>query len=468
MMRLALIACLWLAATTAGADEISLSSESRKSLAVAIYNDGHGLIWDRRAALLASGINRVAFGEVSRQMLPTSAMIMSEAGVRLVDFTFDSTLLTQQALLRHFVGKTVGLVRMHPTTGEETVETANLLGVAEKPIVNHRGRIEAVDPGRLVFYEAPQHLRPQPTLLATMECSESGRRDISLGYSTRGLSWSADYIALWNEQAKQLELTGRAALSNTSGAGFPEAELSLIAGSVNREEEPHMPPVAFARTAPMMAEAKSIPTREPLADRHLYKVPGRVSLDDQQIRQIVLFPATLLPVEREYVSEGGIAMDRQTGEPRATHPHVRLNFRNAPGDKAGGPLPAGIVRVYTVAGEAAPPWLVGEDRIEHTPEGERVSLHLGEAFDISVLRRQTDFAQSGLPEGVSESAWAIEARNASDQPAMIRLVEVVPGDWTILAESAPHEKETANRLVWRLQVPANGVAQLTYRVRVQQ
>ncbi|MGZ9107055.1 MAG: hypothetical protein ACXW3M_14895, partial [Rhodoplanes sp.] len=178
MMRLALIACVWLVATAAGA-------------AVAIYNDGHGLIWDRRAALLASGINRVAFESVSRQMLPSSVMIMSEAGVRLVDFTFDSALLTQQALLRHFVGKTVGLVRMHPTTGEETVETANLLSVLEKPIVNHRGRIEAVDPGRLVFYEAPKHLRPQPTLLATMESSESGRTDISLGYSTRGLSWSA-------------------------------------------------------------------------------------------------------------------------------------------------------------------------------------------------------------------------------------------------------------------------------------
>ena len=385
---------------------------------------------------------------------------MSEAGVRMVDFTFDSTLLTQQALLRHFVGKTVGLVRMHPTTGEETVETANLLSVLEKPIVNHRGRIEAVDPGRLVFYEAPKHLRLQPTLLATMESSESGRTDISLGYSTRGLNWSADYIAVWNEQAKQLKLTGRAALSNTSGAGFPEAELLLIAGSINREEEPQAPPVAFARTASMMAEAKSIPTSEPLADRHLYKVPGRVSLDDQQTKQIVLFPATLLPI--------GIATDRQTGEPRATHPQVRLSFRNGPLNQASGPLPAGIVRVYTMAGEAAPPWLVGEDRIEHTPEGERVSLHLGEAFDISVLRRQTDFARSGLPEGVSESAWAIEARNASDQPAMIRLVEVIPGDWTILAESAPHEKETANRLAWRLQAPANGVAQLTYRVRVQQ
>ena len=96
-------------------------------------------------------------------------------------------------------------------------------------------------------------------------------------------------------------------------------------------------------------------------------------------------------------------MDRQTGEPRATHPHVRLNFRNAPRAKAGGPLPAGIVRVHTVAGEAAPPWLVGEDRIEHTPKGERVSLDLGEAFDLSVLRRQTDFAQSGLPKGARKA-----------------------------------------------------------------
>jgi hypothetical protein len=29
---------------------------------------------------------------------------------------------------------------------------------------------------------------------------------------------------------------------------------------------------------------------------------------------------------------------------------------------------------------------------------------------------------------------------------MVKVVEVVPGDWTILAESAPHEKETADRL----------------------
>jgi hypothetical protein len=319
-----------------------------------------------------------------------------------------------------------------------------------------------------VFYEVPKDLRPRPALLATVESGESGRRDITLGYSTRGLGWSADYIALWNEDAKQIELTGRATLSNKSGADFPEAGLSLIAGSVSREEEPMARPTVRMQAAPMTAEAKAMPTRQEFADLHLYKAPGKVSLADQQTKQVTLLPPRRLAVEREYVSEAGIAIYRHTGEPQASHPQVRLRFQNAPGDQAGGPLPAGVVRVYAAAGAGGPPWLVGEDRIEHTPEGATITLSPGEAFDITVLRRQTDFVQSGLPEGVSESAWVIDAKNARDKPATVTVVEVVPGDWTILAESAPHKKETADRLVWRLQVPAKGAAQVTYRIRVQQ
>jgi hypothetical protein len=333
--------------------------------------------------------------------------------------------------------------------------------------VNRRGWIEAVDPGRLVFYEMPKDLRSRPTLLATVESRESGRRDVTLGYSTRGLGWSADYIGLWNEEANQLELTGRATLSNTSGADFSEAELSLIAGSVNRVEVPPIQPIARMHAAPMMAEAKSMPARQQFADLHRYTLQGKLSLVDQQTKQITLFGPALLPVDREYVSESSIAIERQTGEPQAAHPQTRLRFRNAPRDRSDGPMPVGVARVYKVTDAAGPPWLMGEDKIEHTPEGATVTLTLGEAFDLTVLRRQTAFMQSGLPQGVSERSWVIDVKNARDQPATVRLVEVVPGEWTILAESASHETETANRLVWMLDVPANGATQLTYRIRVQ-
>jgi hypothetical protein len=97
-----------------------------------------------------------------------------------------------------------------------------------------------------------------------------------------------------------------------------------------------------------------------------------------------------------------------------------------------------------------------------------VKVSPGQAFDIAVTRRQTDFKRLGLPDNVFESAWKVDIRNAKDEEVTVRVVEIVPGDWDVLAESAAHAKETAERLAWSVTVPAKGFAELSYRVRVQQ
>jgi hypothetical protein len=452
----------------AAAADVTLPAESRQPpLTLTLYSDGSALVWDRRAADLSVGANRLAFEAVSRRIEPSSAMIEAGAGVTLIDVDYDFALLTPDALLRRSLGKRVGVVRTHPTTGDETVEDATLLSVAEGIVLKYRDRIETGDPGRLVFYDAPADLRARPTLFATIDSARAGRADVTLGYLTGGLGWSADYVALWDEKASQLELTGRATLTNTTGADFPEASLSLIAGTINREASPMpAPPMARAEAAPMMAQAKTMPVREQFADLHLYKLPGTVSLNDQQTKQVTLTPSMRLAVKQDYVSESGVATYRQSGAPQPTHPQVRLRFENAAAKDTGGPLPAGLVRVYATASDG-PPRLVGEDRIDHTPEGAKVTLIPGEAFDITVERKQTDFKKAGLPENVAESGWSIEVRNAKDKPASVSLVEVVSGDWTVLSESNPHEQETADRLVWPLTVPAKGSTKLDFRIRVQ-
>jgi hypothetical protein len=230
-----------------------------------------------------------------------------------------------------------------------------------------------------------------------------------------------------------------------------------------------MPPMARGRVAaapPMMAEAKAMPERQSLADLHLYRLPGQVTLADQRTRQVTLLRSPALAVDQEYVSEAGVVPFREAGEPQPRHPQVRLRLTNNNGD-GGQPLPAGIVRVFATAADGVPR-LIGEDRIDHTPAGGRITLSPGLAFDITVLRRQTDFKTAGLAENTSESAWAIDVQNAKDREVAVDLVETMPGDWTILAETAPHTKPAADRAVWRLSVPAKGKAQLTYRVRVQQ
>jgi len=452
------------------ADEVALPADQRTALSLSIYADGWALIWDRRAATLVDGANRVAFEGVSRQMLPSSAMLEAAPGLRLVDIDYNFALLTPDALLRRSLGKTVGVVRMHPTTGEETIDKATVLAVSQGVVLKIGDRVETSPPGRLVFYDLPADLRAQPTMLATVASDGGGRKELGLGYLTRGLGWAADYVAQWDTASSRIDLTGRATLTNTTGVDFPGADVALIAGSVRREEQPvpAAPPEAMGRmrAAPMMADAKAMPVRETFADLHLYRVPGKVGLADQQTRQVTLLAANGLPVTRDYVSEAGIAAFRQGGEPQPTHPEVRLRFAAGQPGSGATPLPAGIIRVYATSGEG-PPRLVGEDRIDHTPAGAPVTVSPGEAFDVTVLRRQTDFKTAGLPENVSESAWTIEVRNASGKAATVRIVEIAPGDWTVLSETAPHEKQTVDRLVWQVTAPPNGSAQLSYRVRVQ-
>jgi hypothetical protein len=460
---------LMLTATTAVlAADVNLPAESRRPpLVLSIYSDGWALVWDRRSADLAAGANRLAFEGVSPQMQPSTAMIDAGPGVRLVDIDYDFALLTPDALLRRSLGKTVGVARTHPTTGEETVENATLLSADNGVVLKYRDRIETGAPGRLVFYDLPPDLRAQPSLLVGVEAERAGRTDVTLGYITRGLGWSADYVALWDDKAKTVELTGRATLSNTSGTAYPAAEVALVAGTVNRETPPMPMPRVRAAGAPptMMAEAKAMPDRQALADLHLYRLPGQVALPDQRTRQVTLLRTPALAVEQEYVSEAGVAPFREAGEPRPQHPQVRLRLINGNGD-GGQPLPAGIVRVFATAADGVPR-LIGEDRVDHTPAGGKITLSPGLAFDITVLRRQTDFKTAGLAENTSESAWAIDVQNARDREVAVDLVETMPGDWTILAESAPHTRPAADRAVWRLSIPAKGKAQLTYRVRVQ-
>ncbi|HSO42148.1 MAG TPA: DUF4139 domain-containing protein, partial [Rhodospirillales bacterium] len=64
--------------------------------------------------------------------------------------------------------------------------------------------------------------------------------------------------------------------------------------------------------------------------------------------------------------------------------------------------------------------------------------------------------------------WLIELANAKPEAVKVEVVETIPGDWTMLSETAKHEKLAADRARWRLAVPAGGTATLEYRVRVRQ
>jgi hypothetical protein len=98
-----------------------------------------------------------------------------------------------------------------------------------------------------------------------------------------------------------------------------------------------------------------------------------------------------------------------------------------------------------------------------------VRLKLGDAFDVTGQRRQTDFRVLG-PQGqykyCYETAFQIDLKNAKKEPVTVSVLEPLRGDWEIVQKSQDFTRESASLAKFRVLVPAEGSASLTYRVRV--
>ncbi len=462
-------ACL-AAPAKGAAQEGTIGEDRRDALGATLYSNGLALIRDRRSVDVVAGRQSLAIADVSPNMVPSS-VLLSAAGLRVVSVDYDFDVMAPTSILRRHLGREVGVVRTHPTTGEESVERATVLSVASGVVLRYRDRIETGIPGRLVFDAVPDDLRVEPTLEAVIEADNAGGRPLEIVYLTSGLSWAADYVVVINDEAKSLNLEGRANVSNTAGFDLVDADVVLAAGDVRRVTPGQPIARMAAMAAPMAAEAmrdSPLPERQRFSDIHIYRLGEPVTVREQQSRQFTLLRAEGVPFTRHYISMDtsfSPYLQPVAGE-RSTHPEVEYRFALKRSAAAATPMPAGLVRLYGRDANGTLR-LLGEDQIGHTAAGEEVELTPGTAFDITVDREQTDLVRTGLGDKVSESAHRITVRNArTDEPVSVAVIERIPGDWVMLEESAAHEKAQADRAEWIVEVPAGGEVEVTYRVRV--
>jgi len=457
------------AAQTADAPEVAVTTASRTALGITIYNDGQALVRDTRQLTLSRGLDRIAFRDVAATMRPQTAALraVSGAGFTLVEQNFDFDLLTPAALLAKYDGREVTVIRTNPTTGEDTAEKAVVLASQEGVVLRYRDRIETGVPGRIAFGDVPANLRDRPTLSMLLDAPRDGAQQAELTYLANEIGWKADYVANLAADGQHMQLNGWVTLTNKSGTAYDNARLQLVAGSLNRvRERSDMQPLARPKAA-MALNAAAPMNEEKLGDYHLYTLAHPTTILNNQTKQVALMSADNIPVQREYVLEAGTVY----GWYQAPHPDVQkglkpsalLHFENRGGD-LGIPLPAGTVRVYVRdSGDAAQ--FVGEDAINHTAKGEKLALRLGEAFDITADRTQTDFKVLGKRS--SQSSYRIEIRNADPRPVTVTVREPLQGDWNIPAENLPHVKESSGAATWKVAVPGSGSAMLEYTAVVQ-
>jgi hypothetical protein len=447
-----------LAALTTAA--VFASDSEDKQLALTIYNEDLALIEHLRPLALPAGQQRVEFTGVSAGIIPETVSFEAR-GLDLIEQNFDFDLLTPSKLMQKAVGSKVGLVRTNPATGAETRESAEVLSATGGVVLRIGNRIEVLRddslPTRVIFDKVPENLRARPTLSVLVNAAQPVNEDIRLAYLSHGLSWNADYVAVFDEKNRQSTLQGWITLKNESGTSFRNARVQLVAGELNVLSDDQWEHQQEERETQRLA-GKAPSPRAPLGDYYVYPIKLPTTIADKQTKQVSFIDAPRVAAQKSYeiTFDGFYSRDPQSAE-------VRVRFANSAEAGLGSELPEGVVRVYARDSRGQPQF-IGEDHIEHSSAGSEFALRIGEAFDISV--QSTQVKETEISRRVTEYEMSYLVRNARSNPVVLTLRQtwLNPGN-QVRAESIKGRRVDARSLAWDIPVPANGETTLTCTIR---
>jgi len=444
---------------------LAAGSGEDKQVSLTIYNKNLALVEHVRPLALPAGQQRVEFPGVSALILPQTVSF-SATNLELIEQNFDYDLLTPTKLMEKAVGGKVRVVRTNPATGAETSEVAEVLSTTGGTVLKIGSRIEVLRddnlPARVIFDKVPDNLRARPTLSVLVNAAQPINEDVRLTYLTRGLSWDADYVALFEEAKGALSMQGWITLANTSGTSFTNARAQLVAGDLNisnSDDGWYEQAQARARRSTGTENGPQNGSQQRIADYYLYPLKLPTTIANNQTKQVSFLDAANVKASKGY--EVTFVGFQSSDEPEAAQVRVRFSNSNAGG--LGAQLPAGVVRVYARDSKGQPQF-IGEDHIGHTSAGSDIALRIGDAFDVTVTptlvqttkvnKRSTDYQMSYL------------LRNARDAGVTLTLRQI--GLWRVnevRAESIKGRRTDADSFAWDVSVPANGEATLTFTLR---
>ncbi|MFN2421037.1 MAG: DUF4139 domain-containing protein [Gemmatimonadota bacterium] len=439
-------------ATTLRAQAI-VTPADRIGLGLTVY-EGFGLVRDARR--VPAGADSLVWTSVPRSVDPGTVLLRADDRTVAVASTTVESEQGPFGILRP--GVSVVLVSPEGARIEAVVVSSlgPLFRAGDRLIAQWQGHFEVPDPAGA--------LDPAPAIRWRL-AEPTRAENLTASFLAGGLSWSADYVAVL-ESEERMSLDGNVTVQNFTGLAYPDATVQLIAGVVRRGggEQPFEARGAVADAVMAMTAPAPDIVREALGEYHLYTIDEPVTLAQDATTQLNLFRAPRVPVERTLVLPGqSWWFQGQQQDLPPMHPEVRLRFQNDRASGLGEPLPAGVIHTYR-EDERGTLQFAGDGAIPHTPAGEEVKITIGQAFDVTARRVQTDWRR--IDERTEESAWRVELRNGGERAREVVILETFSGEWTILEESHPHENIDARTARWTVTVPAEDRTELTYRVRV--
>ena len=188
----------------------------------------------------------------------------------------------------------------------------------------------------------------KPSLVWRLSTKKPGKHTVEVSYRATGLSWTADYLAIYDEGAKTIDFSAWATLRNSTGTSFDGAELTLVSGGNPNPTVQINPYPGYGLATPRQT---SPPVR--------FTVPNPVHVGNGESVQVELMTPKLGAKARSVVVFDAVPTAEQMAASNQQFPYTDCTMltQTAPGTSqafvsvevdlaSGKQLPDGRVRVF--------------------------------------------------------------------------------------------------------------------------
>ena len=469
MQKLSCGLLTFILSTTAVWADVTVKNDSNTDLALSIYSNT-ALVRDVRQVNLPSGKSSVLFAGVAAQMKPET-LIVNGSGFTVHEQNYNFAMLSPENVARANKGKIVKTVIWDDEKAKNIYDKARVLDVyAGRPVLQFGYGIEFDFPGRIIWENLPDNLQTEPSLSLGVEAREGGNKSLGLMYLTDGMKWSTNYVAEFAGE-DELNLKAWISINNTSGISYHNARVQVVAGEANLVYQPRMARPAMMKAMAVMdnavgfAESAPMPTEESVGEYHVYSLPEKITIDDNQTKQISLLSKDRIKYQKEYrlSSPLYLGIGSQGGEFKKANTDVFVKMVNDKDSHLGEPLPQGVIRFYD-RDSYGNMLFVGESHFRQLAFGDDTELRIGRSFDVTASGQIINLKK--IADKTIEADVKVIFNNAKSNAVQVQFEQSLNNDWHILSESLEGQKKDARHMKWLVDVPAQGNAELNFKVRI--
>lgn len=447
---------------------LAINLFSKDEYEITVYNQDLGLVKTIRKVSLDKGITDYKFDGVSKFIDPTSLYCYSDK-IAVLEQNYQFDLLNYEKLLNKYLGKEITIIRYDDKGNKLEEKKGNLLSIENDKvsIFKTENKLELYPDGKIILPNLPEGLLLEPTLLLKLNVIEPNEQALELDYLTSGMSWYSTYNSVISKDDDKLNFTGWVTLTNTTGITFDDAKLKLVAGDVNLIKESYKK--RFAGRSRNMLE-KAMVSAEPefkeesFFEYHLYSLARKTTIRNNETKQVLFINGTNININKKFVfdPEGNKYSNIESNYDADNFKKVSviLEFKNEKSNNLGIALPKGKIRMYKSDSDNQLQF-IGEDKIEHTPEGETIALNTGKSFDIICEKKQTSHKSA---KNSNDETWQVLIKNHKKESVTIYVIAQFSYNWEVKKTNFKYNKLDAYTVEFPVKVNAKSDETLEYEV----